>query len=112
MLFELALRPNPHAPGVAEREAEAQGGVISGPRFGIARKVSRRDRVDLERRQINILRLRSTGDVGPVSVNMQSQPLRGYKHWFDSAVSEAGLKEFHVVLPSAHLCQSVDDGRG
>jgi integrase len=42
----------------------------------------------------NILRLRATGDGGPVSVNMQSQPLRGYKHWFNSAVSDAGLKDF------------------
>jgi hypothetical protein len=42
---------------------------------------------------LNILRLRSSGDLGSVSVNMQSQPLQG-KHWFNSAVSEAGLKDF------------------
>jgi Phage integrase family len=31
---------------------------------------------------------------GPVFVNIHGEPLRGYKHWFDPAVKEAGLKEF------------------
>src|ERR1700691_2375255 len=29
-----------------------------------------------------------------VFVNIQGQPLRGYKHWFDPAVEEAGLRDF------------------
>jgi integrase len=75
------------------------------------------DRVDLLRRQITIpkskngktrhipfnsaalaafkvLRERSSDDAGAVFVNMQGEPLKGYKHWFGEAISEAGLKDF------------------
>ena len=77
------------------------------------------DRVDLERRFITIpkskngktrhiplnsaavaafklLQLRSLDGAGPgpVFVNMQGERLTGYKHWFDDAVSEAGIQDF------------------
>jgi len=29
-----------------------------------------------------------------VFVNMNGEPLRGYKHWFEPAVREAGVKDF------------------
>lgn len=76
-----------------------------------------RSRLDLLRRQITIpkskngktrhiplnsaalaafkvLRARSLDDAGAVFVNMHGEPLKGYKHWFEAAVSEAGLKDF------------------
>jgi integrase len=75
------------------------------------------DRVDLERRFITIpkskngktrhiglnslavdafklLRQRSLDSAGPVFVNMQGERLQGYKHWFDDAVREAGIRDF------------------
>src|SRR5437588_12632884 len=36
---------------------------------------------------------RSSGQ-GRVLVNMQGEPLKGYKHWFDPAVREAGISFF------------------
>jgi site-specific recombinase XerD len=74
-------------------------------------------RVDLQRRTITIprskngktrhiplnsvaiaafkaLQQRSLDGVAPVFVNMQGEPLQGYKHWFEPAVSEAGIKDF------------------
>jgi integrase len=36
---------------------------------------------------------RSCGE-GPVFVNAQSEPLKGYKHWFVPAVRKAGLRDF------------------
>jgi integrase len=36
---------------------------------------------------------RSQGS-GPVFVNIHGEPLKGYKHWFDDAVSEAGICNF------------------
>jgi site-specific recombinase XerD len=36
---------------------------------------------------------RSRGE-GPVFVNTRGEPLKGYKHWFDPAVREAGLSTF------------------
>src|SRR5438445_6474223 len=36
---------------------------------------------------------RSSGQ-GRVFVNMQGEPLKGYKHWFDPAVREAGISFF------------------
>jgi site-specific recombinase XerD len=41
-----------------------------------------------------VLRRRSRNGVGPVFVTMGGEPLQGYKHWFDPAVSEAGVKDF------------------
>lgn len=41
-----------------------------------------------------VLQQRSLNAVGPVFVNIHGEPLRGYKHWFDKAVSEAGLRDF------------------
>lgn len=32
--------------------------------------------------------------VGRIFVNIHGEPLRGYKHWFDAAVKEAGIKDF------------------
>ena len=75
------------------------------------------NRVDLVRRQITLpkskngktrhiplnsaslaafkaLRVRSSDGPCPVFVNMLGEPLKGYKHWFDLAVSEAGLTDF------------------
>jgi site-specific recombinase XerD len=37
---------------------------------------------------------RSMNPVGQVFVNIHGEPLRGYKHWFDPAVAEAGIREF------------------
>jgi len=36
---------------------------------------------------------RSSGP-GQVFVNMQREPLKGYKHWFDRALREAGINFF------------------
>lgn len=36
---------------------------------------------------------RSQGS-GKVFVNMHGEPLKGYKHWFDNAVREAGISDF------------------
>jgi integrase len=75
------------------------------------------NRVDLVRRQVTLpkskngktrhiplnsaslaafkaLRVRSLDGPCPVFVNMLGEPLKGYKHWFDLAVSEAGLTDF------------------
>jgi integrase len=41
-----------------------------------------------------VLRQRSLDPAGPVFVNIEGEPLRGYKHWFDPAVAEAGVREF------------------
>jgi len=41
-----------------------------------------------------VLQKRSLNGAGPVFVNIQGQPLHGYKHWFDPAVEEAGLRNF------------------
>jgi integrase len=41
----------------------------------------------------NELHARSQGE-GRVFVNMHGGPLKGYKHWFDDAVSEAGVTGF------------------
>lgn len=38
------------------------------------------------------LQRRSLNGEGPVFVNMEGKPLHGYKHWFDPAVGEAGLR--------------------
>jgi integrase len=40
------------------------------------------------------LRKRSLDTAGPVFVNMDREPLHGYKHWFDPAVSAAGVRDF------------------
>lgn len=40
------------------------------------------------------LQRRSSGAGEPVFVNMNGEPLRGYKHWFEPAVTEAGVKDF------------------
>ena len=39
-----------------------------------------------------VLQQRSLNREGRVFVNIQGQPLRGYEHWFDQAVEEAGLR--------------------
>jgi integrase len=41
-----------------------------------------------------VLLKRSLTGGGQVFVNIQGKPLRGYKHWFDPAVEEAGLRDF------------------
>jgi integrase len=41
-----------------------------------------------------VLEKRSLNKEGRVFVNIQGQPLRGYKHWFDPAVKEASLRDF------------------
>jgi site-specific recombinase XerD len=41
-----------------------------------------------------ILQKRSVSGVGPVFVNIQGEALQGYKHWFDPAVLESGIKDF------------------
>jgi integrase len=41
-----------------------------------------------------VLQQRSPNREGQVFVTIQGQPLRGYKHWFDPAVEEAGLRDF------------------
>jgi len=40
------------------------------------------------------LQRRSLNTAGPVFVNIHGEPLRGYKHWFDPAVSTAGIRDF------------------
>jgi len=40
------------------------------------------------------LKRRSLDGVGPVFVTMGGEPLQGYKHWFEPAVSEAGVRDF------------------
>ena len=40
------------------------------------------------------LQQRSLNTTGPVFVNMDREPLHGYKHWFDPAVSAAGVRDF------------------
>jgi integrase len=41
-----------------------------------------------------VLQKRSLNGQGRVFVNIQGQPLLGYKHWFNPAVEEAGLRDF------------------
>lgn len=41
-----------------------------------------------------VLQQCSSDDSGPVFVNMQGEPLHGYKHWFGPAVREAGIRDF------------------
>jgi len=43
---------------------------------------------------LKTLQNRSLNGDGPVFVNIQREVLRGYKHWFDPAVEESGLKDF------------------
>ena len=40
------------------------------------------------------LHQRSPDRAGPVFVTMAGEPLRGYKHWFEPAVGEAGVRDF------------------
>lgn len=37
---------------------------------------------------------RSLNGTGPVFVTIHGEPLQGYKHWFDPAVQEAGIRDF------------------
>lgn len=37
---------------------------------------------------------RSLNASGPVFVNIHGEPVQGYKHWFDPAVTEAGMRDF------------------
>jgi integrase len=39
-------------------------------------------------------RPRSERSTGEVFVNIQGEPLHGYKHWFEPAVKESGLRDF------------------
>jgi hypothetical protein len=41
-----------------------------------------------------VLKRRSLDGVGPVFVTIGGEPLQGYKHWFEPAVSEAGVRDF------------------
>jgi len=41
-----------------------------------------------------MLHHRSLAGDGPVFVNIKGEPLRGYKHWFEASVKEAGIKDF------------------
>ena len=41
-----------------------------------------------------VLLKRSLTSGGQVFVNIEGKPLQGYKHWFDPAVEEAGLRDF------------------
>jgi site-specific recombinase XerD len=41
-----------------------------------------------------VLQQRSLNAAGRVFVNIHGEPLQGYKHWFDAAVSEAGIRDF------------------
>jgi hypothetical protein len=41
-----------------------------------------------------------------VFVNIRGQPLRGYEHWFDRAVAEAGLRNL-VGTVSPYICEQV-----
>jgi len=43
---------------------------------------------------LKTLQKRSLNGECPVFVNIRGEALRGYKHWFDPAVEEAGLKDF------------------
>lgn len=47
---------------------------------------------------------------GRVFVNIHGEPLKGYKHWFEHAVAEAGVIGFHLVLSPSHVCQSAGHG--
>jgi integrase len=51
-----------------------------------------------------VLQQRSLADSGPVFVNMQGEPLRGYKHWFDGSEG-SGDPGFYLVLPASHICE-------
>jgi hypothetical protein len=55
---------------------------------------------------------RSSGQ-GRVFVNIQGEPLKGYKHWFDPALREAGIRFFtwcclRHTLPSRLVMAGVD----
>jgi len=41
-----------------------------------------------------VLQQRSQSGEGLVFVNIEGQPLRGYKHWFNPVVEEAGIRDF------------------
>lgn len=41
-----------------------------------------------------VLQKRSLNGKGEVFVNIQGEPIRGYKHWFNPTVEEAGLRDF------------------
>ena len=41
-----------------------------------------------------VLQQRSINGQGAVFVNIQGQPLRGYKHWFDRAGEGGGVRDF------------------
>ncbi len=43
---------------------------------------------------LRALKRRSSDGVGSVFVTMDGEPLQGYKHWFEPAVSDAGLRDF------------------
>jgi site-specific recombinase XerD len=119
-----------HLEHVLEFEIALQTGMRPSEQYGVTW-----DRVDLARQHVTIpkskngkvrhvrlnsaavaafkiLQQRSTRAVGPVFVNTHGEPLRGYKHWFDPAVKEAGLKEFTWYLPSTHVCEPPGDGWG
>jgi len=53
---------------------------------------------------------RSSGQ-GRVFVNMQGEPLKGYKHWFEPAVRKAGSSFFTWYYFAAHICEPLCDGR-
>jgi len=87
-------------------------GIRPSEQYGLTR-----DRVDLTRKIITIpkskngttrhiplnslavaafkaLQQRSPDRAGPVFVTMVGEPLHGYKHWFEPAVGEAGVRDF------------------
>jgi site-specific recombinase XerD len=39
-------------------------------------------------------RLENRRRLESLAINIQGEPLQGYRHWFDPAVAEAGLKDF------------------
>jgi integrase len=41
-----------------------------------------------------VLAQRAPEATGPVFINAQGERLKGYKHWFDPAVKEAGIRDF------------------
>lgn len=59
-----------------------------------------------------VLQQRSMNREGQVFVNIQGQPLRGYKHWFDRAVEEAGLRDFTWYCLRHTFCEQAGDGGG
>jgi integrase len=45
-----------------------------------------------------VLLKRSLTGGGQVFVNIQGKSLQGYKHWFDRAIEEAGLRDFTCTV--------------